>query len=58
MGELELRDLDADKESLTEMARQVLRDEMKKRGLERPSAAGQAQTMRRTLPNRSLKRII
>jgi hypothetical protein len=41
MGELELRDLDADKESLTEMARQVLRDEMKKRGLDRLSAARQ-----------------
>ncbi|MGD0830926.1 MAG: hypothetical protein ABR907_08290 [Terracidiphilus sp.] len=37
-----MRELDADKDSLTEMAQQVLRDEMKKRGLDGPPAARQA----------------
>jgi len=37
MGDEELLDLDADMKDLTEVARQVLGDEMRKRGLKRPS---------------------
>jgi hypothetical protein len=37
MGDGELEELDAGKSDLTEVAQQVLRDEMKKRGLDKPS---------------------
>jgi ribosomal protein L37AE/L43A len=40
MGDGELEELDADKGDLTEVAQQVLRDEMKKRGLDGPSKPG------------------
>ena len=36
MGDGELEELDAGKADLTDVAKQVLRDEMKKRGLNRP----------------------
>src|ERR1035441_8004448 len=36
MGDGELEELDADSSDLTEVAKQVLRDEMKKRGLNEP----------------------
>jgi ribosomal protein L37AE/L43A len=39
MGEVELHELNADIASLTEMAQEVLRDEMKRRGLNQPRAA-------------------
>jgi len=39
MGDGELEELDAGKADLTEVAQQVLRDELKKRGLDGPSAA-------------------
>ena len=42
MGDDELRELAADFVDLTETARQVLRDEMKKRGLDEPRAAAEA----------------
>ena len=42
MGDEELLELDAQLGDLTEMAQQVLRDEMKKRGLSRPRLAGNA----------------
>jgi hypothetical protein len=42
MGDEELLDLDAQLGDLTEMAQQVLRDEMKKRGLNRPRPADNA----------------
>jgi hypothetical protein len=40
MGDGELEELDADKGDLTDVAKQVLRDEMKKRGLDGPSKPG------------------
>jgi len=44
MGDIELRELDADRGNLTEMAQQVLRDELRKRGLKgRPDHADASQ---------------
>ena len=44
MSDEELLELDAQLGDLTEMAQQVLRDEMKKRGLSRPRPADNAPT--------------
>jgi hypothetical protein len=42
MGEIELRELAAQMDDLTEMAQSVLRDELRKRGLDRPLASTKA----------------
>jgi ribosomal protein L37AE/L43A len=41
MNDGELEELDANKSDLTEVAQQVLRDELKKRGLDKPRAASE-----------------
>jgi ribosomal protein L37AE/L43A len=41
MNDGELEELDANKSDLTEVAQQVLRDELKKRGLDKPHAASE-----------------
>jgi hypothetical protein len=66
MGDGELEALDADKADLTEVAQQVLRDEMRKRGLDKlnkpsgpssePNQAGSFGASRR-LPREAIRRL-